>query len=298
MAGWPRSGCWRTAILLVTAVIGACTLSPAVESPEPATAIDEDLRAYADRWEVLERDVGAGKIHDFQFGEYATVSGEIGARTVKTTRTHLALEKHRRAVTSYSFVLHGVGASTASAQATQNSEVTWHTLLEFLPGLYIGLAGGGIEYSSDSDEDEDEDCWESDDDCWEDDEGHKRVKSAIDEELMATLVVDAGAPTSWQLALNSNRSGVLAELVVRSASLTDGHRIIAITPSTSFERNDGAPTWAYRFVEDGTTLAALEFADRTKSVVWMRRELPEDTRLMLATAITAILQGQSSAPKE
>ena len=47
MAGQPRSGYWRTAILLVTAVIGACTLSPAVESPEPATAIDEDLRAYA-----------------------------------------------------------------------------------------------------------------------------------------------------------------------------------------------------------------------------------------------------------
>ena len=179
----------------------------------------------------------------------------------------------------------------------QPSEVTWHTLLEFLPGLYIGPAGGGIEYSSDTEDDEDEDCWESDDDCWEDDEGHKRVKSAIDEELMATLVVDAGAPTSWQLALNSNRSGVLAELVVRSASLTDGHRIIAITPSTSFERNDGAPTWAYRFVEDGTALAALEFADRTKSVVWMRRELPEDTRLMLPAANTAILQGQSSAPK-
>ncbi len=141
MAGRPQSGYWCTVVLRVTAVIGACALPPVAESPASAPAIDADLRAHADRWEVLERDVGAGKIHDFQFGEYATVSGEIGARTVKTTRTHLALEKHRRAVTSYSFVLHGAGASTGSAQATQSTEVTWHTLLEFLPGLYIGPAG-------------------------------------------------------------------------------------------------------------------------------------------------------------
>jgi hypothetical protein len=296
MAGQPRSGDWCTAVLLVTAAIGACALPPVAESPEPAVAADADLRAHADRWEVLERVVGAGKIHEFQFGEYATGSGEIGARTVKTTRTHLALEKHRRAVTSYAFVLQGAGAGTASAQATQTTEVTWHTLLEFLPGLYIGPAGGGIEYSSDSDEDED--CWESDDDCWEDDEGHKRVKSSIDEQLAATLVVDGGASVSWQLALNANRSGVLGELVVRSASLTDGHRMIAITPSTAFERPDGGPTWTYRFVEDGVTLALLDFADRTASVVLMRQDLPEETRLVLAAAITAILQGQSSAPKE
>ena len=163
---------------------------------------------------------GRARCHDFQFGDYATVSGEIGARTGKTTRTHLALEKHRRAVTSYSFVLQGAGAGTASVQATQTAEVTWHTLLEFFPGLYVGPAGGGIEYSSDPDEDED--CWEDDDDCWEDDEGHKRVKSSIDEQLVATIVVDGGAPASWQLALNANRSGVLVGLEVRSASLTDG----------------------------------------------------------------------------
>jgi hypothetical protein len=279
----------------VTAAIGACALPPVAESPESAAAIDADLRAHADRWEVLERNVGAGKIHEFQFGEYATVAGEISAHAGKTTRTHLALKKLRRVVTSYSFVLKGAGASTASAQATHTAEVTWHTLLEFFPGLYIGPAGGGVEYSSDPEEDED--CWEDEDDCWEGDEGHRRVKSAIDEQLVATLVVDGAAPASWQLALNANRSGVLAELVVRSASLSDGNRMIAITPSTTFERADGGPTWTYRFVEGGTTLAALEFADRTKSVVWMRRELPEDTRLMLAAAITAILQGQSRTPQ-
>jgi len=134
--------------------------------------------------------------------------------------------------------------------------VTWHTLLEFLPGLYIGPAGGGVEYSSDPEEDEDEDCWESDDDCGEGDEGHKRVKSSIDEQLMATLMV-----------------------------------------ATVADRSDDRPTWAYRFIESGTTLAALEFGDEVSSVVWMRQELPEDTQLMLAAAMTAILQGQSTTPR-
>jgi hypothetical protein len=276
----------------------ACALPPSAESPESGNIGDADLRSHAARWEVLERNVGAGKIHDFQFGDYATVSGEIGARTGKTTRTHIGLEKRRRVVTSYSFVLKGAGASTASVQATHTAEVTWHTLLEFFPGLYIGPAGGGVEYSSDTEEDEEDDCWESDDDCWDDDdEGHKRVKSSIDEQLVATIAVAGGAPASWQLLLDANRSGVLFGLEVRSGSVSDGNRLIAIAPSTVTEPSDGRPTWAYRFVESGTTLAVLEFADRTTSVVWMRQELPEDTQLMLAAAMTAILQGQSTTPQ-
>jgi len=288
----------RAAIVLVITALVACVGPSGVESPKSATANDAELRAHADRWEVLERKSGAGKAREFQFGDYATVAGEISARSGKTTRTHLALEKHRRVVTSYSFVLQRAGAGTASVQATQTAEVTWHTLLEFLPGLYVGPAGGGVEYSSDSEEDQAERCWESDEDCWEDDDGQKRVKSSIDEQLAATIVVDGGAPASWRLALDANRSGVLFGLEVRAASLTDGQRMIAVTPSTAFERTDGGPTWTYRFVEGGTTLAALEFADRTQSVVWMRQELPEDTRLMLAAAMTAILQGQASTPQD
>ena len=208
MAGQPRSGYWCTAVLLVTAAIGACASSPVAEDPESAAAHDAALRANAERWEVLERKVGAGKMHDVQFGDFAIVSGEMGPHTGKTTRTHLALEKHRRTVTSYAFVLQGPGAGTASVEATQTAEVTWHTLLEFLPGLYVGPAGGGIEYSSDPDEEED--CWEDEDDCWEGGEGQKRVKSSIEEQLVATIIVDAGVPASWQLALNASRSGVLA----------------------------------------------------------------------------------------
>jgi hypothetical protein len=282
---------------LVTAALVACAVPPAVEAPKSADADDADLRSRAVGWEVLERNVGAGKIHDFQFGDYAIVSGEIGDRSAKTTRTHLALEKRRHVLTNYSFVLKGAGASTASVQATQSADVTWHTLLEFLPGLYIGPAGGGVEFSSNPEEEKSEQCWESEDDCWDDDEGHKRVMSAIDEQLLASIEVGDGVPASWQLSLDASRSRVLFELEVSSGSLSDGHRRIEIVPSTAYERTDGAPTWAYRFVEGGSTLAVLEFADRTQSLVWMRQELPTATQLALAAAMTAILQGQSTVPR-
>jgi len=288
----------RAAIVLVITALVACVGPSGVESPKSATANDADLRAHADRWEVLERKSGSGKAREFQFGDYATVAGEISAHSGKTTRTHLALEKRRRVVTSYSLVLQRAGADTANVQATQTAEVTWHTLLEFLPGLYIGPVGGGVEYSSDPEEDEEEACWEDDDACWDEDDGHKRVKSSIDEQLAATIVVGGDAAASWRLALDANRSGVLFGLEVRSASLTDGQRMITVTPTTTFERADRGPTWTYRFVEGGTTLAALEFADRTQSVVWMRQELPQDTKLMLAAAMTAILQGQATTPQK
>ena len=297
MAGQPRSGLFRRAVLLVTAAVAACALPPAADSPTSTSAVDPEFRLHAVRWEVLEHDVGAGKIHEFQFGDYAIVSGKIGARTGKTTRTHLALQKHRRVVTDYSFILKSAGSSTATVTATQTAEVTWHTLLELLPGLYVGPAGGGIEYSSDSEEDEAERCWESDEDCWDDDEGHQRVKSSIVERLVATIDVPSAAPASWRFSLDANRSGTLFELEVRSGSLTDGTRLIAIAPSTVVERSDGRPRWAYGFVENDTTLAVLEFGDRAQSVVWMRQELPEDTQLMLAAAMTAILQGQATTPR-
>jgi hypothetical protein len=297
MSGQIRFGSMRAATVLLIAVLAACVGPSGVGTPKPESAIDADLRAHADRWEILERKVGAGKIHDFQFGDYTIVSGEIGAHSGKATRTHLALETRRRAVTSYSFVLKGAGASTANVQATQTAKVTWHTLLEFFPGFYVGPAGGGVEYSSDSEEDEEEACWEDNDACWDDDEGHKRVKSSIDEQLVATIVVEGVASAPWELSLDANRSGVLFELVVRSASLTVGSQTIAITPLTAFERADGRPMWAYQFVDRGTTLAAVEFGDGVGSVAWMRRELPEDTRLMLAAAMTAILQGQATTPQ-
>jgi hypothetical protein len=271
-------------------------MPPAAESPAATNAPGPEFRLQAARWEVLEHNVGTGKIHEFQFGGYTTVSGEIGARTGKTTRTHLGLQKNRRVVTDYSFILQGAGPSTASVTATQTAEVTWHTLLEFLPGLYVGPAGGGVEYSSDSKEDEAERCWESDEDCWDDDEGQKRVKSSISEQLVAKIEVTGAAPASWQLSLDANRSGTLFELEVRAGSITDGNRLIVIAPSTVVERSDGQPTWAYRFVESGTTLAVLEFGDRVQSVVWMRQELPEGTERMLAAAMTAILQGQATTP--
>lgn len=298
MSGQMRFGWKRAAMVVAIAAIGACAVPSGVESPKAASAIDADLRDHAVRLEVLERKVAAGKTHDFQFGDYATVSGEIVAHTGKTTRTHLALEKRRRVVTSYSLVLKGAGARTASVQATQTAEVTWHTLLEFLPGLYIGPVGGGVEYSSDPEEDEDEACWENDDACWDEDEGHKRVKSSIDDQLLATVVVDGDAPASWELSLDANRSGVLFELEVRSAALTDANRTIAITALTNFDRTDGRPMWSYQFVEGGTTLAAVEFGDGVGSVAWIRQELPEDTQLMLAAAMTAILQGQATVPAE
>jgi len=296
LAGQPRSGYFRRAALLAIAAVAACALPPVDESPTSWQALEPEFRSNAAQWEVLERNVGAGKIHDFQFGGYTIASGEIGARTGKTTRTHLALQKSRRVVTDYSFILQGAGTSTASVTATQTAEVTWHTLLEFLPGLYVGPAGGGVEYSSDSDEDEAERCWESDEDCWDDDDGQKRVKSSISERLVAKIDVTGAASASWQLSLDANRSGTLSELEVRAGSLTDGNRQIAIAPSTVVERSDGRPTWAYRFVEGGTTLAVLEFGDRVQSVVWMRQELPDDTQLMLAAAMTAILQGQATTP--
>jgi len=296
LAAQPRSGYFGRAVLLLTAAVAACALPPADESPTSSQAFDSEFRLHAAKWEVLEHNVGAGKIHEFQFGGYTIVSGEIGARTGKTTRTHLALQKNRRVVTDYSFILQGAGTSTASVTATQTAEVTWHTLLEFLPGLYVGPAGGGVEYSSDSQEYEAERCWESDEDCWDDDDGQKRVKSSISERLVAKIDLTGAAPASWQLSLDANRSGTLFELEVRAGSLTDGSRLITIAPSTAVERSDGRPTWAYRFVESGTTLAVLEFGDRAQSVVWIRQELPEDIQLMLAAAMTAILQGQATTP--
>ena len=110
MSGQMRFGWRRAATVVAIAAIASCAVPSGVEAPKAASVIDADLRDHAVRLEILERKVAAGKSHDFQFGDYATVSGEIVAHTGKTTRTHLALEKLRLVVTSYSLVLKGAGA--------------------------------------------------------------------------------------------------------------------------------------------------------------------------------------------
>ena len=103
-----------------------------------------------------------------------------------------------------------------------------------------------------------------------------------------------------------------------SATLTHGDRQIVVVPAFSekltghpsvgsaFKMHLVPPAMGYEFVEDGRSLCAVEYfssglAGSAKNTVWMDRNAEPRLRLVLAAAMTAVLQLQSAiaaAPAE
>jgi hypothetical protein len=83
------------------------------------------------------------------------------------------------------------------------------------------------------------------------------------------------------------------------AVLTNGERTIVLSPASSntHGRSDVPGTAAgFEFIENGQSLCALQYFGGTfgnTSIVWMLRSLDARTKLMLAAAMTAVLQMKS-----
>ena len=106
--------------------------------------------------------------------------------------------------------------------------------------------------------------------------------------------------------------------VTHTATLTSGERLIVLTPVFSrkvakhpsfgslLAMDIHPPAMGYEFVENGRSLCAVEYfssglAGSAKNTVWMDRNADPRLRLVLAAAMTAVLQLQSDiagAPAE
>ena len=261
-----------SAALLVAAMLVGGVVAPAVAASSKTLPIDEDLRANADVLKVSMRAQKPNSIWDFRFGEYAVVSSKFGV--TETTKTHklFSLIEHSRTKQKFSFVMQGAGPATAKVKAAQKVEADAFRDVEVSPGVHVGV----------------------------------EPSSGVRDNLVALIVIDGESPSQWTLLLNVNRgSGGLAEQA-EASWLTDGTREILITPLTSEGPGKSAfdlPARGYEFLDEGKAIGAVQYyaggaLGLFKNVVYLRRDIEPERKLLLAAAMTAIMQVKLNALAE
>jgi len=275
---------FRSALCL----LGLLAAPPATAAPKNII-LSDSLLANADKWNVNQGAQWMGKIHKWQFGDYTVVASKQGWTSTATHTNLFKTKTESRSVNKFSFVLSNKTTDSAFVDAAH--EIT----AQSNPGLKLGhgWTAGGDGQTQQAD--------------W----------------FMASMALNRDTTDIWELSIGetdvTDREGdSVAGEAAHMATLTSGERRIVLTPvfSRKFDKRPsfGAqlsmsihpPAMGYEFVENGRALCAVEYfasglAGSAKNTVWMDRNADPRLRLILAAAMTAVMQLKSAdaeAPAE
>ena len=268
--------------------LGLLLALPASAAPKNII-LSDSLLANADKWDVKEGAMVFGK-RTWRFGDYAVVAKQ-GWTTGGTHTNFFQTKTESRTARKFSMALSN--KTTDSAFVLARHEIT----AKSNPGLNLGngwTAGG---------------------------DGGRTVEA---DRFMASITLNRDT-TEWQLAIGAtdvtDRHGDSIEgEATQSATLTSGERHIVLTPvfSKKFDKDKRPsfgtllgisvhpPSMGYEFLEDGRALCAVEYfsaglGGSHKNTIWLDRTADPRLQVVLAAAMTAVLQMESAvfdAPAE
>jgi len=274
------------AFRLAVWLLGLLVALPATAAPKNIL-LSDSLLANADKWDVKHGAYWMGKFH-WSFGDYVVLSSKSSGTHSKTKTNLLETKSESRAANTFEFVLGNKTMDSAFVHATH--EITARSN----PGLKLGdgWTAGGEEGTHGADL------------------------------FTASITLNGDSTAAWALSIGStdvaNREGDSMTGGTHSATLKHGDREIVLAsvfsekitkrPSIGslFKMHIIPPAMGYEFAEEGHSLCAVEYsssglAGSAKNTVWMDRNADSRLRLVLAAAITAILELQSAvaqAPAE
>jgi hypothetical protein len=259
------------AVLLLLCLLAAFPASAAQET----IAISDSLAANADELKVTMGSQWFGQINKWRVGDYAVVSSKLASTQVRTHSNLFQTKVARQSTTTFSFVLRNTPAD--SARVTAVRRVMDNSSQEMKVSKSVSLGSNELLQAADS--------------------------------CTAIIVVGGDTTETWTLVKASTTAPELGYRAV----LTNGARTIVLNPVRSGARDDHArhasffsrltshvtpPAMGYEFMEAGQSVCALQtFGGISKGdgrMVWMRRDLAARLKLVLAAAITTVLQVESS----
>lgn len=222
--------------------------------------IDPGLAGNAQKFPVKKGPQWPFKIAKWRFGEFAVASSKSGMTTTTSDGPLFGLTDKRKTRYRFSFVLASASQDTARVRAEYLRRVTQgRTIAE----------GDGWSIGSD-------------------------IPIESSDQFSASIVVAGDTTDSWTLTrlLTESPNGDHTY----ESMLTDGERTIVLAP-TSVRREDrkalASPAYGYEFFEGEESLGAVQYHGGTFGqtyIVWLRKDLDAQTRLLLAAAMTALLQ--------
>ncbi len=223
--------------------------------------ISDSLAANADKLNVKMGSQGFGKIWKMHFGDYGVVSSKMRWATNSTKSNFFNTKTESKSTQKFSFVFSDK-TDTVNVNAAQNILIQSLQEIEIIPHFSWG--------------------------------SNELLKEQNN--FTAFITVSGDTTDTWALFMNV-LSGTAAEGSY-DAFLSNGNRKIILKPATSGKSGGNSmfsiPTAGYEFVENGHSLAALQYTagpiDMNKNIVWINRNLDSKMKLILAAAQTAILQ--------
>ena len=258
----------------VLCVAGLLAALPASAKPKHIL-ISDSLLAHADQWDVKRNDRWVG-MNRWQFGEYAVVASKTGWTTGGTHTNLFKTKTESYSKNKFSFVMSN---KTDSAFVDATRQITTQSN----PGLKVGenvhLGGTG--------------------------------QTVVIDRFIASITVGRDTTDMWDLLIGdtevSDFSGDLDELARHKAVLIHGDRRIALVPVFS-KKLEKKPSFGsqlgmqfhpgamgYEFIEDSHSLCAVEYfssgiSGMYKNTVWMEKSADPRLRLVLAAAMTSVLE--------
>ena len=234
----------------VLGLLGAACVTAA----QKTILISDTLAANADKLKVNNPAQWLNRIAGWRFGDYAVATSKQGQ--VKTTMKQHFFKVDSSTSVKFSFVLANRTADSAAVNAARNGSVKSLRSLDLGNGWTIG----SDEVVSESDN------------------------------LAAFITINRDTSDTWAFVLGVTGNPSYAGF------LTNGERRITVSVASS-NRNafdlSGWPALGYEFLEDGRSLGAIQYfavQSQPAQFVWLDRNLDARTKLLLAAAMTAVLQ--------
>jgi hypothetical protein len=227
--------------------------------------ISDSLAAHTEKLAVKMGGQGLGKMWKMSFGEYAVVSSKSGWITSNSTGNFFNTKTESKTAQKFSFVLANQLADSARVNAATNISVQSLQQIELLPHF----SWGNNEQVSES------------------------------RNFTAFITTNGDTSETWALLLHVAKGQ--DSLGNYEAFLTNGERRIFIVPASSDKNASNASgpfsmtAAGYVFIENGQSLAALQYRGSgalgmNKNMVWMPGSFEARMKLVLAAAMTAIMQ--------
>lgn len=247
-------------------LLGLFILTPELtHSQNKKLIISEDLANNADELKVKMGTAWFGKIWKFKFGDYEVGKSKMGWTTTNQKSNLLNTKTESNTENKFSFVLNDKSSDEAIVNAMLKVEFQELRSFELFPNFFVG----NDEVISDS-------------------------------QFFSSLIsTTSNMDETWILIMDEtygSDSGYKYE-----AFLRNGDRTISIIPTSSNKNGGDSRIFSalgYEFIENDRSLCAMQYfgggaLGYNKNIVWLRSDLDERMKLILAAAMTSILQFKS-----
>jgi hypothetical protein len=266
-------------VKVLSAALLALGLLPALPVPSAAKTIliSDSLAANSDKLNVKQGAQWMGRIFKWSFGDYAVTSSKHSGTSSTSARNLLHTKTDSTSSESFSFMLGNKTTDVAFVDAAHNVNI--QSLQKFPLGRGFFLGSDEVALESDN--------------------------------FTAFITINGDTSDTWALFIGGTTTpGPTADtrtMLSGGMFLTNGsHRIKLVCASSNKNGCDpqsismfSIPAVGFEFFEDGHSIGAVQYFGGTFGVtylVWLRRDSDPRLKLILAAAMTAILQVETSRP--